>query len=302
MECKFCLEVTHPTCLTDYGVEGFIRIDLPNSWECPKCVKNGVKSEEDEGGDATDGPSPSKIPKTEPGTVEQQNQSQYSSEKIPIASGTDANMRGYQLFSVKGQSDQPKHELRTQLAEQILAASSHPMRMPKYVVRPPPKTEEMDHLFKMSKDQLLLERVVMLGVFQRLPTTDLANCSLVCKDWNSILQDPSLWSSVKLVHWKITSHLLSLIVKRQPLKLGLDFCTVSKQQLSWLLPRIPQTRALSLCGLDFGSAITALASVNTPMFQELDLSFVTGFSDAALFKILSSPRDSRPGRQHLKDI
>ena len=291
MECKFCFEVTHPTCLTDNGVEGFIRMDLPNSWECPKCVKLGIKSEE-EAEDGADGPTAAKVPKTDPSPDE----NGQSPQKMNIASGADANVKGYQLFSVKGRSDQPKHELRTQLAEQILAASSQPMRMPKYVVRPPPKEENLDDLFKMTKDDLVLERAIMLGVFQKLPTTDLANCALVCKAWNGVLQDPSLWSTVKLVHWKITSHLLSLIVKRQPLKLGLDFCTISKLQLSWLLPRIPQTRSLSMCGLDFGSAIIALASVNTPMLQELDLSYVTGFSDAALFKILSSPRDSRPGK------
>ena len=26
-------------CVTDYGVEGFIKMDLPNSWECPRCIK-----------------------------------------------------------------------------------------------------------------------------------------------------------------------------------------------------------------------------------------------------------------------
>ena len=44
---------------------------------------------------------------------------------------------------------------------------------------------------------------------------------------------------------------------------------------------------------------TALASVNTPMLQDLDLSYVTGFSDGALYKILSAPRDSRPGETYV---
>jgi len=123
----------------------------------------------------------------------------------------------------------------------------------------------------------------------------LRNCALTCKDWNQIIQDPSLWSAVKFENWKITSHILSLIVQRQPIRLKLDFCNISKQQLSWLLPRIPQTKQLSMKGIDFANCLIALASVNTPMLQDLDLSFVNGFSDGALFKILSSPRDSRPG-------
>ena len=117
MECKFCEEVTHPTCVTDYGVDGFIRMDLPNYWECPKCIK----SKEDESG-----PSPSKSIK---------NEEPVEDLKKPISAGADANISGYQLFSVKGTSDQPKHVLRTQLAEQILTASSQETRKAKYVFR-----------------------------------------------------------------------------------------------------------------------------------------------------------------------
>jgi hypothetical protein len=102
-------------------------------------------------------------------------------------------------------------------------------------------------------------------------------------------------SAVKLSRKKITSHLLSLIVQRQPTRLALDFAVVSKQQLTWLLPRLQQTRALSLCGLDFNSTVIAMSTVNCPMLQELDLGFVTSFNDAALYKLLSSPKDSRPG-------
>jgi hypothetical protein len=282
MECKFCEEIAHPTCLTDYGVDGFIRLDLPNSWECPKCIKDRIKS-----GDNVDGPSPNKVVKTE---------ADDDDAKKTVSSGSDANLTGYQLFSVKGRSDQPKHVLRTQLAEQILAASSQDTRKAKFVFRPAPIKDDPEPLFKLDPPELKFQRLIMLPVFQQLTTTDLSNCSQVCKSWNKILQDPSLWTTVRLQQRKITSHLLSLIVQRQPVKLVLDFCTVSKQQLSWLLPRIPQTRSLSLCGIDYGSCILAMASVNTPMLHELDLSFVTGFTDGALFKLLSSPRDTRPGK------
>ena len=281
MECIFCGEVTHPTCVTDYGIDGQIRMDLPNSWECPRCVRDNKLKQEDEESQ------PLKKPKVEEDLV----------EKKSISSGSDANMiTGYQLFSVKGKSDQPKYAMRTQLAEQILAASSKETKKAKYIFRPPEKTENLEPLFKMSLEQLKLQRGVLLPIFQRLNTSDLPNVAKVCKSWNQVLQDPSLWSRVRFERWKITSHILSLIVQRQPLDLHLDFCNVSKAQLSWLLPRIPQTRVLSLRGIDFGSCIIALASVNTPMLQDLDLSFVTGLGDSALFKILSSPRDSRPGR------
>ena len=119
---------------------------------------------------------------------------------------------GYELFSVKGRSDQPKYLMRTQLSEQILAASTaKDTKKAKYVFRPPSLKDNPEPLFKMSLDELLLHRLIMLPIFQRLPTSDLANCALVCKSWNKIIQDPSLWSTVRFENWKITSHILSLI-------------------------------------------------------------------------------------------
>ena len=59
----------------------------------------------------------------------------------------------------------------------------------------------------------IFHRSIMLPIFQRLPTNDLANCALACKSWNKIIQDPSLWNTVRFENWKITSHILSLIGK-----------------------------------------------------------------------------------------
>ena len=39
MECTICIEVCHPTRVSDYGVEGVAMMDIPNSWECPRCIK-----------------------------------------------------------------------------------------------------------------------------------------------------------------------------------------------------------------------------------------------------------------------
>ena len=188
MECIFCEEVVHPTCVTDYGVDGFIRMDLPNSWECPKCIKSKQDSESNT---SSSGPSPNKSIKTE---VELE-----TNIKKPVSTGSDTNLicGSYELFSVKGKSDQPKHELRTQLAEQILAASSQETRQAKYVFRPAALKEDAEPLFKMSLNELKMQRMIMLPVFQKLPITDLCHCALVCKSWSQILQDPSLWSKGK---------------------------------------------------------------------------------------------------------
>jgi len=70
---------------------------------------------------------------------------------------------------------------------------------------------------------------------------------------------------------------------------------MGKQQLNWLLPRIPQTKQLSLVGLDFTLTVSTLNTCNCPLLQELNLSYVANLTDSALHKLLTTPRDSRPG-------
>jgi len=79
------------------------------------------------------------------------------------------------------------------------------------------------------------------------------------------------------------------------IRLDLSWSTVSKQQLAWLLPRLPQMRKFSLSGLEFNTSVCSLATANAPMLQHLDLSYITNFNDTSLYKILSGPKDSRPG-------
>ncbi|KAK6640685.1 hypothetical protein RUM44_012382 [Polyplax serrata] len=47
MECSVCYEIAHPECYTkNYpDLEGVVNEDLPNSWECPKCCKDGKNVE-----------------------------------------------------------------------------------------------------------------------------------------------------------------------------------------------------------------------------------------------------------------
>ena len=82
MECSTCEEITHPSCHTDYGVEGQISEITPNSWFCPKCMKFNPPSEDELA---------ARMRKVE--------------EKEELV--------------VRGRSDQSKAELRSQLAEQV---------------------------------------------------------------------------------------------------------------------------------------------------------------------------------------
>ena len=46
--------------------------------------------------------------------------------------------------------------------------------------------------------------------------------------------------------------------------------------------------------------MSALATCNTPMLHTLDVSYVSGFNDAALYKILAAPKDTRPGNYFIQ--
>lgn len=81
---------------------------------------------------------------------------------------------------------------------------------------------------------------------------------------------------------------------RQPKVLILDWCKVTKEQLSWLLVRLPQSNALSLQGCPWPT-VACLRSCVCPMLTSLNLSFVPTIDDAALQHILSPPLDHRPG-------
>lgn len=84
------------------------------------------------------------------------------------------------------------------------------------------------------------------------------------------------------------------VMIRQPKVLILDWCKITKEQLSWLLVRLPQSKALSLQGCSW-STVSCLRSCVCPMLTSLNLSFVPTMDDVALQHILSPPLDHRPG-------
>jgi len=261
LECSSCRQISHASCHTDYGVDGQVSEIAPNSWFCPKCMKFSPPTEEE------------------------------LAQKIRKVEEPE--------FVVHGKSNQPKSELRAQLAEKIIAASKKPIKTAQYVYRPPPQEDNLDKVFRRYRaegvSKLMEERAVMLPVFQYLTTAEIVACSIVCRSWHIITLDPSLWTTVNLTKKKMSSQLLSVTVQKQPVKLILDWTNIGKQHLNWLLPRIPQTKDLSVAGLDYTPTVATLNTCNAPLLQSLNLSFVGNLTDTAMHKLLTNPRDTRPG-------
>ncbi|XP_055610919.1 jmjC domain-containing histone demethylation protein 1-like [Uranotaenia lowii] len=183
-----------------------------------------------------------------------------------------------------------KSSLRTQLAQQIHSSSTKTMKKPVYPVRPA-------HVHSSGLSQAgnyALDQTCLLAVFRYLPPETLVTCSLVCKLWSNISVDPALWKRMNCAEYKLTASLLTAIVRRQPEHLIMDWISLGKRQVTWLISRIPSLKHLSLQGTPL-QAVLGLHTCMCPPLQILDLSFVAGLNDSAIREILSPPKDSRPG-------
>lgn len=192
------------------------------------------------------------------------------------------------------EGEQRMTQQRTQLAMQLIASSSRSLVRPHVVVRPapPPPIQETDG--EPSEQNLVYNKTVMLAVFQFLNMKDLLNCALVCRTWARYSIDSSLWRKLDMSHYNLRSLHLTIIIRRQPEYLSLDWTNINKMQLAWLLSRLPQLRTLSLQGCTW-AGVRALKSCSCPPLEKLNLSYVTSLNDAVLEEILDSPTDSRPG-------
>lgn len=176
--------------------------------------------------------------------------------------------------------------LRTSLAHQIVSSSSKSMKKPMHVVRP--------GNISTSVGSNALDATCMLAVFRHLSPEALVNCSMVCKAWSTLSVDPRLWRRMNCAHHKLSASLLTAIVRRQPEHLILDWTTLAKRQLAWVIGRVPALKNLSIQGTPI-SAVLGLHTCLCPPLHTLDLSFVRGLNDSAIRDILSPPKDSRPG-------
>lgn len=90
-----------------------------------------------------------------------------------------------------------------------------------------------------TKD-LILRAEILTPVFHYLPISDLLVCMRVCRSWNRCSIDSSLWKRINLSHKQLTPIILAGIIRRQTQTLILDWSSLSSQQLTWLLDRLPR--------------------------------------------------------------
>ncbi|XP_075698092.1 S-phase kinase-associated protein 2 [Rhinoderma darwinii] len=151
---------------------------------------------------------------------------------------------------------------------------------------------------------------LLLGIFSYLHLIDLLRVSRVCKRWNRLSCDESLWHSVDLAGKHLANgvigNLLSLgvVVLRcprscigeplfkqiRPLRLQhADFsnCTVSTDTVQSVISRCHDLHNLSLEGLDLSDAIMCAIAQNSDL-KRLNLCGCSGFSPESLTQMLKS--------------
>lgn len=193
------------------------------------------------------------------------------------------------LSELPANTSRKKSTVRSQLAQQIVASSNKQLKKGMHVVRP----NHMSSVISQAGNSAL-DPTCLLLIFRYLPQETLVSCSLVCKVWSNVSVEPSLWRKMNCSQFKLTASLLTAIVRRQPEYLILDWTSLAKRQLFWVIQRIPGLKNLSLQGTPIQAAL-ALYTCVCPPLQILDISFVRGLNDSAIRDILSPPKDSRPG-------
>ncbi|XP_053313933.1 S-phase kinase-associated protein 2 isoform X2 [Spea bombifrons] len=151
---------------------------------------------------------------------------------------------------------------------------------------------------------------LLLGIFSYLHLTDLVRVSRVCKRWNRLSCDESLWYSLDLCgkHLAdgVVGKLLSLgvVVFRcprscigepmftgvRPLRLqhvDLSNCTVSKDALLSIVSRCYRLQNLSLEGMELSDDIMRSIAQNTDLIR-LNIGGCSGFSPDSLVEMLKN--------------
>lgn len=188
-----------------------------------------------------------------------------------------------------GESKTIVNSTKSGLMHEVTGASTKPLRKPVCVVRP-----ATPQVITAPQNNYALDKRCILPVFKYLTQQDLYRCMQVCKLWAQYSIDPSLWRKITFINKHITSSMLIGTVRRQPEHLILDWSTLNKFHIPYLLPRIPNLKKLSLVSTNIKSVLS-FRSCQCSSLTHLDLSYITELNDGALRDILGPNNDSRRG-------
>lgn len=292
MECRFCGEIVHPSCLEDSTAPCKIVTEINNCWECPKCFKDD--------GTAT--------------SVDVVANSPVKKRKASPLKESSKKMKSVHVESDKHSKNKMESESSDEESEASLIAESDdvgasrmrravavpkpppgppPEVRPKRVVRPCPVSPPPQSFSLENGQSHVMDRQLWLLVFSFLSQADLCTCMRVCRTWNRWCMDCRLWSVIDLSEKRVvTPAALQGIVRRQPTTLNLSWTNVTFQQLKWLLARLPRIRELYLSGTTEATAYV-LSSVVCPRLKVLGLSWSVGITDALLKELVVPVSDSR---------
>ena len=225
------------------------------------------------------------------------NVQQLAKQKV-LQAKMDMQARGLRrrdLQARRGHRARPP-KLRAEVEPQPLIMEKIPAcAAPKFVVRPAPANPPPAFVVMETDEKHPINRDDWMNIFKFLDKTSLNECMAVCKTWNRWCIHPSLWKRINLSRISpISKSALCGIVRRQPVSLDLSWTNITGKQLSWLLPRLPNLKGLSLGGSTW-PVVHSLSSVVCPFLTSLDLQWVSALNDSSLLSLLSPPMDHRPG-------
>jgi len=315
MECDECHELLHAICLPDFGINCEPRKEgLPNTWKCFDCIKFPKQDQEQE-------EVPSKVPRMDNASATDDAEiikPEIDASSIDIKMEVDDEQNKKQTIcndkndNTIGMVNQEMTELTTNsksdisikdetMPTEIVIVKHEPvdtfskaerieLRVNEYFARNKDKYGKFNVYYCMQEKErhssVMMDPVILVNVFKYLNAKDLYRLRAVCKTWNRASRSKCLVSVIDLTGLKISANIITMAVNVKPETIILDNTNVKNQQLSWMLPKIPSLRNISLAGLEFGSQVCFLSSVSTPLLTELNLSYVSGLTDAAINKML----------------
>lgn len=321
-ECVSCGQVAHPSCLPDIGVDGRKESieGVSGMWTCPECVLNPtVKNKEEqvpedinkeESLNPTVDTKEETVPDDKPAqdivTVKEEPvaDDEMCDVENPPASITDGNVMNDNIHTPLNNIPAPLNNIPTPLNNLPTPQNNIPTplvcsaKVSACIDRISQLVPHVRLSLSVYSDKTSLAECPLLlaPCLQLLSSVDLVSASQVCHSWYKVASQVTQHSpvSIDLTGHRLTSNHLTYIARRQPSRLVLDYTAASRQQLTWLLPKVSTClTSLSLVGLDSASVVGSLTIPGCPSLTRLDLSQVTGLTDSAVCLLVRPREDKR---------